>query len=448
MRTITVTQSRHASTLRPGAKVQASTFLAKPTKHGCTSLCLLAASLASIPNARADVVTDWNQRATAICAAAKLPPPPAYRSMAMVQTAVYQAVDSITSGDGLGQPSTEGAAASVDAAVAAANHIVLSTLIPSQQAAIDAEYQRALSAIPDGPAKSAGIAAGEQASAAVLTRRLDDGAMAPEAYRPRTTPRIYVPTVIPAAPQWPQREPWVMARADQFRPGPPPRLGSERWARDYNEVKELGAKNSTRRTPRQTDIARFWEASGPAIYFGLMRSVAMAPERDPAQNARFFAIGGQAMDDALIAVFDAKHHYQFWRPITAIRNGDQDGNTKTDRDGAWLPFVDTPMHPEYPCAHCILASSVGAVLKAEFDAGAMSSLSTSSVTAPGVVRSWTTVDDFVQEVADARVYDGVHYRNSTQVGMAMGTKVGELVAKKFPARQTNMSRLGGLGTSQ
>jgi hypothetical protein len=151
-----------------------------------------------------------------------------------------------------------------------------------------------------------------------------------------------------------------MTRADQYRPGPPPPLGSERWARDYNEIKELGAKNSTRRTPQQTDIARFWEASGPAIYFGVMRSVALAPGRDSVQNARLFAMGGQAMDDALIAVFDAKHHYQFWRPVTAIRNGDRDGNAATDRDGAWLPFIDTPMHPEYPCAHCILARPWGA----------------------------------------------------------------------------------------
>jgi VCPO second helical-bundle domain len=137
------------------------------------------------------------------------------------------------------------------------------------------------------------------------------------------------------------------------------------------------------------------------------------------------------MDDALIAVFDAKYHYNFWRPITAIRNGDLSGNAATERDASWLPFIDTPMHPEYPCAHCIVAETVGAILKAEIGDGQIPKLSTSSPTAPGAVHSWSQVDDFVHEVANARVYDGVHYRNSTEVGMAMGKKIGELAAAKY-----------------
>jgi hypothetical protein len=146
------------------------------------------------------------------------------------------------------------------------------------------------------------------------------------------------------------------------------------------------------------------------------------------QNARLLAVAAQAIDDALIAIFDAKYHYNFWRPITAIRNGDIDGNNATERDASWLPFIDTPMHPEYPCAHCIVSGAVGGVVMAEVGDGPMPTLSTASPTAQGAVRSWKSVDDFVLEVANARIYDGVHYRNSTEVGTAMGKKIGALAA--------------------
>jgi hypothetical protein len=133
------------------------------------------------------------------------------------------------------------------------------------------------------------------------------------------------------------------------------------------------------------------------------------------------------MDDALIAVFDAKYTYNFWRPVTAIRNAEGDA-----RDPGWLPFIETPMHPEYPCAHCIVSASLGAVLQAEIGSGPSPKLSSASYTASGAVRSWNTVADFWQEVAVARIYDGVHYRNSTEVGSAMGQKIGELAAKRIP----------------
>jgi PAP2 superfamily len=382
--------------------------------------------------AQADVVTDWNSTACDIAIAAKLPPPPAYRAMAMVQSAVYEAVNAITKRYPPHRVQLGTApGASVDAAVAAANLAMLLQLVPAQQAAIDSAYQAALSAIPDGSAKTAGIAVGEKAAVAIFELRAADGAVAPESYRPHTTAGAYVPTVIPAVPQWSQRKPWVMASADQFRPGPPPSLTSERWARDYNEIKALGAKNSTRRSAEQTGIARFWEATGPAIYFPVVRSVANAPGREKTQNARLLAVAGQAMDDALIAVFDAKYHYGFWRPVTAIRNGDIDGNDATERDASWVPFIDTPMHPEYPCAHCILAAAVSAVLQAEVGTEATPKLSTTSVMAPGIVHSWWQIDDFVQEVANARIYDGVHYRTSTEVGVAMGKKIGELAAAQY-----------------
>ena len=270
-------------------------------------------------NANADVITDWNIKAGEIVTESKLGTPPAIRAMAIVQTAVYDAVNAVPPG------------ASINAAVAAANRVTLTKLMPAQQALIDSAYQAALAQIADGPAKTAGIAAGEQAAGAVLARRADDGAATAESYRPHTTAGTYVPTATPAVTQWPQRKPWLMASAAQFRPGPPPALTSDTWTRDFNEIKSLGVKNSTQRSAEQTDIARFWEYSLPAIYHGVVRSVALAPGRDVAQNARMFAAVAQAMDDALISVFDAKYQYNFWRPATAIRNGDIDGN---DSDAA------------------------------------------------------------------------------------------------------------------
>jgi hypothetical protein len=402
-------------------------------KHRWMTVGMLAVSVLVAPIAKANVITDWNVKANAICVAAKLPPPLAFRMMAMVQTAVYEALNAITKRYPPGHVKLDATAgASVDAAVAAANHAMLLKLLPSQQAAIEGDYQSALSAIPDDPAKTAGIVVGEQASAAILAWRADDGAAVAETYRPRTAPGVYVPTVIPAAPQWLQRKPWVMASANQFRPGPPPSLTSDLWARDYNEIKALGSKNSTRRSAEPTEIARCWQATGPGIYFPMVRSVAEVPGRELTQNARLFAVAGQAMDDALMAVFDAKYHYEFWRPVTAIRNGDMDGNEATERDASWLPFIDTPMHPEYPCAHCILAAAIGAVLYAEIGSGPTPPLRTASVTASGAVRRWTKIDDMVQEVAKARIYDGVHYRTSTEVGTAMGQKIGALAATKYP----------------
>jgi hypothetical protein len=392
-------------------------------------LPIALASLLGGPPAAADVVTDWNVIAGNITFAASLPPPPAYRTLAMVPTAVYEAVNAITKRYPPDRVTLNAVPdASVPAAVAAANRAMLSRLVPSQQAAIDKAYGSALASIADGPAKAAGIAVGEQAAAAVLAWRADDGAGTSERYRPATTAGVYVPTTIPAAPQWPQRKPWVMTSCDQFRPGPPPALASEVWARDYNEIKAVGGKNSATRTLAQTEVARFWEATAPTLYFPVVRSVANLPGREVTQNARLLAIAGEAMDDALIAVFDAKYYYNFWRPVTAIRNGDIDGNDATELDAGWLPFIDTPMHPEYPCAHCILSGAIGGVLVAEIGTGATPTLSTTSPTAPGVVHSWTSIDDFVLEVANARIYDGVHYRNSAEVGTAMGKKIGALTA--------------------
>jgi len=388
---------------------------------------IVAVLLISVSFAYADVVTDASARAAEI--ASKSPAtPPAVRTMAIVQVSVFDAVSAINGRyPALRAKITAPRDASVDAAVAAATRTALSKLMPAQQAAIDADYQALVKTVPDGRAKDDGIKVGEQAATAVVAACAEDGYNAPNTYRPHTAPGVYVPTMFPAVPHWGKRKPWVMTSGDQFRPGPPPALTSETWKRDFNEIKAIGGKASTQRTPEQTAIAQFWEATLPNVYWPVARSVANAPGRDVNDNARLLALAAMAMDDGLIAVFDAKYAYNFWRPVTAIRNAEGDA-----RDPGWMPFIDTPMHPEYPCAHCIVSGSLGAVLQAELGSGPVPKLSSASSTAAGAVRTWASVDDFVREVAVARIYDGVHYRNSTEVGTAMGKKIGELVVKSVP----------------
>ena len=393
------------------------------------SAILMSCAAASV--AAADVVTEWDRTACDLVVAAQVGPAMANRVLAIVDTAVYEAVNAITGRYMASEVNLSPAPdASIPAAVAAANRATLVKLIPPQASEVDRAYRNALAVIPDGAAKNAGIAVGEAAAQAILALRAGDAPDSGEAYRPFTEPGVYVPTVLPYALQWSRRKPWTMTDAAQFRPGPPPALSSPAWARDYQEIKVLGGKNDARRTSEQTAVARFWESTAPHLYHGLARSVAESPGREVTDNARVFAAVSQATDDALIAVFDAKYHYGFWRPVTAIRNGDNDGNDATERDPAWTPFIETPLHPEYPCAHCIVAAAVGAVLEAEVAPGQMPPLRTASPSAGGSTRTWTRVEDLVREVSNARVWDGVHFRTSTEVGADMGKRIGALTAAK------------------
>ncbi len=362
---------------------------------------------------RADAVTDWNVKSGDVIVEAKLATQPAVRVMAIVQTAAHDAVVKALHGG-----------ASVEAALAASHRVTLSRLLPAQQPMIEAAYRAALGRVKDDASKLDGIADGEGAAQAVLAVRVDDGAAAPETYLPHTTAGVYVPTATPAVTQWPRRKPWLMRDAAQFRPAAPPGLASEAWARDFNEVKAMGGRTSARRSAEQTDVARFWDYSAPPVYHALVRSVALQAGRDIARNARLFAAVAQAMDDALIAVFDAKYHHQFWRPVTAIRNADRDGNDATDREPGWSALIDVPMHPEYPAAHSVLAASLATVLAADVGDAPVPMLETSSPTSKGAVRRYDSIRAMVQEVSDARIWGGVHYRSSTEVGERMGAMSG------------------------
>ena len=231
-----------------------------------------------------------------------------------------------------------------------------------------------------------------------------------------------------------------MTRGSQFRPEPPPALDSETWTRDLNEIRELGELNSKTRTAEQTEIGRFWFLTGARSYNPVVHQVAKAKDMDIVDCARLFALVSMAGSDAYIAVFDAKYAYNFWRPITAVRNADLTGNKASPRDTNWVPLGDTPMHPEYPCAHCITSAAVSTVMQG-LVGEQVSEITLISASTPGVTRKWTRLRDYNEEVANARIYAGFHYRFSTEVGKDMGRKIGELtltqlrgaVAEALPA---------------
>jgi len=393
---------------------------------------LLFVVLVAAPIAAADAVTEWNEKALNCTQTAKQAPFAATRTMAMVQVAVFDAVNSIERSYApykFNVPAPSGSSA--EAAAIAAAHAVLLKLFPDQNATLDADYKASLARIPDGDAKSAGISVGEKVAAAVLSWRAGDGADAPNQYRPVTSPGVYIATPLPVASQWVGMTPWLMQRPSQFRPAPPPQLTSHEWARDYNEIKDLGSKKSTQRTAEQTEIGRFWAMTGPGAWSSVVRQLAAAPGRTLAQNARLFALAEMAGTDAYISVFDAKYAFNFWRPITAIRNGDLDGNDDTTRVADWEPLIDTPLHPEYPCAHCITSQAVATVLESEFPNGPASPLTMTSSTAPGVTHKWSSIKEWCDEISVARIYAGLHYRNSTVVGRAAGKKIGELALNSY-----------------
>lgn len=403
------------------------------------SLCKAAVgvclAIGAAAPACANVITDWDAKAiAAVAPLASVPSPQtpygAYRMMGIVHAAMFDAVNSIGRSyrPYLVQLPAD-PATSKEAAAAAAAAAVLATIDEKTAGEMKDALATYLLSIPDGAAKSDGVKLGDAVAAKVVAARANDGANAPDEYRPRTAPGVYVPTPIMRGPMWPGITPFALASASQFRPGPPVALDSAQWATDFNEIKDYGRQKSTTRTAEQTETARFWLVSGPVAYHPFLRQLASAKEMDVVESARFMALAAIAINDALISVLDAKYHYNFWRPVTAIRNGDIDGNPATDREPSWQPLADTPMHPEYPCAHCILSGSVAGVVMAALGTADIPEIATTSPMAPGVTHRWTNLKDFTDEVANARVWAGFHYRFSTRVGTDMGLNVGEYVVK-------------------
>jgi hypothetical protein len=394
----------------------------------------LVVALAGTPaaTATANVVTDWDEIGvkTVQPVGSPLPIKPGllFRAMAMMHLAMFNAVNAI---EPRYQPyrfqSKAEPGASEEAAAASAAANVLAGIVPN--ADVRATLTSYLAAVPDGDAKDRGVKLGEDVAAKMLALRADDGSNTPNAYRPITQPGVYVPTAMTIGWECITMTPFAMENPSQFRPGPPPDLKTEEWAKDYNEIEELGEKNSGKRTPRQTEDARFWLTTGPLATHPLERQIVIGKGMSVLSSAHFMALASAAEADAIQAVYEAKYHYQFWRPITAIRNGDIDGNPDTAPAPTWEPIDATPMHPEYPCAHCIVSMAVATVIEAMLGPADIPEVAITMPSAPGVTHRFATLKAFTDEVANARIYAGFHYRNSTVVGQSMGREIGVYVAK-------------------
>ena len=376
--------------------------------------------------ARSDVIMDWNAKADAIAVEKQLLNAPNARGQAMLHIAMFEALNAI---DRRYAPYklnlTADRAASREAAAAAAAYDVLLALHPDKKAELDAALAGSLAGITENEAKSKGIELGKQAAAGIIALRTNDGSNTPEDYRPATTAGVYVPTTTPIESTSSKIKPFAMTSASQFRAGPPPALTSETWTRDLNEIREIGSNASARRSAEQTTIARFWFFTGPRTYNTIVRQIATNRKMDLVDCARLYALTSIAGADAFIAIFEAKYAYNFWRPVTAIRNADLTSNPATPREASWQPLGVTPMHPEYPCAHCITASAVSTVLQ-HVVGNEVGEITLASPTAPGVTRKWTRLQDYSDEVSNARIYAGFHYRFSTEAGKDMGKKIGDL----------------------
>ena len=380
-----------------------------------------------------DALLEWNQQAAAL----SLRPTPALapvqqtRVMAIFHLAVHDAVNGITGEyeTYLSPPSPPENASPVAAAISAAHH-ALKNLFPGNDTMLDDARANSLAAHGLSPADP-GIAFGSSAAAAILALRANDHSSqaqfeynAPGAGEPGVWVRLNnAPALLPG---WGDVTPFVLRSGSQFRPDPPPALNSEQYARDYNEIKTIGVATGSSRSAQQSQIATFWRASPTAIWNSVLTQLVLTRNLSLSENARLFALFYLAAADASIACWEAKYHYNFWRPQPAIINGQFDENDATAGNVTWQPFVGTPPHPEYPSGHTANSSAMAKVLTSEFgDTPGVPII----VTASGITRQWNSLGEAVQEVIDARVYSGIHFRTSDEAGARMGRQTAQFVSK-------------------
>ena len=378
-----------------------------------------------------DVVTEWNQYAAnlAVSPASALSPVQQTRVMAIAQVAVHDAVNGIT-----GEyatylpPAASPANASSEAAAIAAAHETLRTLFSSQTVMLDALFTASL-ASHGLSALDPGVNYGRSVAGAILALRSNDNSaqaqfdyIVPGAGLPGVWTRIAnAPALHPG---WGNVTPFVLNSGSQFRPDAPPALTSDQYAKDYNEIKQIGALNSATRTAEQTDIALFWRASGTAIWNPVITQVLASRNLSLSATARALALFYMAAIDAGVACWEAKYYYNFWRPMLAIRGGDLDGNDATAVDPTWTPLLPTPPHPEYPSGHSTISAGMAGILQLLFDDSPGVPL---VVTSTGITRQWSSFSEALDEVIDARVYSGIHFRNTDEVGARVGKQVARFV---------------------
>lgn len=378
----------------------------------------------------ADVITDWNgiMRATV----GGETPQSQSRLAAITHLAVFEAVNTITKDykPYLGTLSAEPGASPEAAAVAAA-YRVLRNYFSGNAPNLDMERARSLASIPEGASKRAGIAVGEAAAAAMIRLRRNDGSATTMAYTPQTGVGHWQP-VPPANAagtflHWGKVTPFGMVRGDQFRSKPPPKFSTGKYRRDYNEVKAVGSVNSTERSQEALNLVRFVAMTSPTqLWNSAAVQVSTAQRTSLSDNARVFALLNMAIADAAIAVFDSKYFYHLWRPVTAIRNGDLDGNSKTDPDPSYLALIATPPYPAYPSGAGGLANAGRYVLE-RFFGSAGHSIMLSNPALPGVNLRYTRFRQITDDTADARIFGGIHFRFDQDAAELLGSRVGRHV---------------------
>jgi hypothetical protein len=389
----------------------------------------LGAALAAPAAARADAVTQWNLNASnALFTVAGQPPQVSVPHLAMVHGAVYDAVNAIDGGhEGYLLTSRVGAPFdSKDAAAAAAAYRVLLHLVPTQQTQLEAQYSASLAAIPDGAAKTRGIAVGEAAAAAMIAARTNDGRFGAYRFPAGSGPGQWRP-VLPAFVSDPfawlkDVRPFLIESSSQFRSKGPLDLTSPQYARELAEVQSVGSATSTMRTADQTHAARYWAENPPATWSRVFRTLSAQQGLSATENARLYAMLYLTAADALITVWDDKAHYLFWRPITAIREADVDGNPATVADPAWLPLIPTPPYTEHSSGHAALSGSIVATLQDFFGTDR---IGWSDTTNGGLTRSFSRLSQAIDEVVDARVWSGIHFRTADEQGARIGRQVAQ-----------------------
>jgi hypothetical protein len=369
------------------------------------------------------------------------------RSFAILHAAIYDAVNSIDRGHQpyLVQLSGVSPRASQEAAVDAAAHEVLVALYPKLQATLDTQFQQLLSAIPDGQEKTDGIDIGQRVADDILAIRSNDGSNA--------TPPVFVQVVAQGSYQltppnfraaqfthWARVTPFAIQAANQFRPGPPPGLKSDAYEDAFNEVKSLGILNSTTATADQKQIGIFWNGAIQNYWNEITQTLAIERNLTTAQNARVFALLDITLADTVIAFYDAKYTFKFWRPVTAIREADTNINGRTAPDPNWLPQnTNTAPDPSYPGAHASISNAAATILISFFDSDRFNQPVTSE-TLPGVVRSFKTISDIAEEATASRVLAGQHFRFDENAGTRLGDHLGDFVFDHFLQRRHREDR--------
>jgi hypothetical protein len=389
-------------------------------------------SLAFVSAASANPVLDWNE--TMVATVATQNPFAQGRFAAITQLAVFEAVNAIT-GEYEPYLGTIDAppGASAEAAAIAAAHRVLVNYFPANAAALDAQRAASLAALLDGPAKDDGIAVGEAAAAALIAARTGDGSAPPQFHVPGPpVPGVWQATVgCPPAggilAHWQNVTPFGVETADQFRSAPPPALTSREYAASYNEVMRVGSASSVARPQHRADVARFYAVVlAVGTWNPVARALAATHRGSLTADARAFALLNVAINDALVTVMETKYHYPFWRPETAIPRGDDDGNPLTRGDPTFVPFIATPCFPSYGSAHASASYAARTVLEKIYGHRPLDvTLSTPSL--PDIALNYVRLEKITDDIDDARVYAGIHFRFDQRAGAEQGQRIGRYV---------------------